>query len=101
MSTHDVFAPRNQALAAARQDAAAAADQRRQRIRDAFSSGPAAIAFLRDCLATANAAPGFVPGWCAQQTAYNAGRRDALREVVATIDDAFHPRQPAPTRNGD
>lgn len=85
------FAPIGERQQAHREKAADAAEQRRAPIRAAFSGAPHAVAWLRQALDLANGQPSFRPGMTALDAAYNEGRRAAVRELLAAIDDALHP----------
>ncbi len=89
----DIFSPPAERRAAAQEAQQASAQMRREAIGLAFSSGPNAIAFLRASLKQANSAASYRPGMDFATAAYNEGRRAALREIVAAIDDAFPPPQ--------
>lgn len=66
-------------------------DERLAEIRAAFGNSPDAVAYLRACLDRANATPSYQAGHDLGLTAYNEGRRGALRELVRAIDLALNP----------
>jgi len=93
MSEHrfDPLAPQSEILKQRQEGQRQRQEEQRALVRAAFANAPGAVAWLRESLTLANAQPSYWPGLDAQTAAFNEGRRTAIRDLVAAIEDALQP----------